>query len=203
MISPVTVATLPITGLPSTAAPTVVADHGCAGFSPSVPPDSQPPSGAIWGCRTPPASLAIGFLAGFSSAALSATANPITPTNANTPFNLLDIRLSLVLLELSTAYASSGDALHQIQHFSPAFGADGEAIHAIQRKGKLQTFVGLGAQAAGAENLHADDAFAGGFHFAQHLDDHLRLGVHSHLMGIDTGQIDLHPGRARGGLQGF
>ena len=32
MISPVTVVTLPGTGLPSTAAPTVVADHGLSGF---------------------------------------------------------------------------------------------------------------------------------------------------------------------------
>src|SRR5438309_5791136 len=73
MISPVTVTTLPGTGLPSTEAPIVVADQGSAGFSPRLPMAlSQPPSGVIWGWRTPP-DLVADFLpsAFFSSAAVS------------------------------------------------------------------------------------------------------------------------------------
>src|SRR5260370_36228123 len=73
MISPVGVTTLRGRGLPASAAPVVVADQGSAGFSPRLPMAlSQPPSGVIWGWRTPPDLVAV-FLPSvfFSSAAVS------------------------------------------------------------------------------------------------------------------------------------
>src|SRR5258708_31792276 len=88
MISPVTVTGLPGTGFPSTEARMVVADQGSAGFSPRGPMAlSQPPSGAIWGWRTPP-DLAAVFLpsAFFSSAAVSVTARAAMAREAISDF---------------------------------------------------------------------------------------------------------------------
>src|SRR5690242_555456 len=88
MISPVTVTILPGTGLPSTEAPMVVADQGSAGFSPSGPMAlSQPPSGVIWGWRTPP-DLVAAFLpsAFFSSAAVSVKARAAMAREAISDF---------------------------------------------------------------------------------------------------------------------
>src|SRR5579864_30173 len=97
MISPVTVTTLPGTGLPSTEAPTVVADHGSPGFSPSVPMAlSQPPSGVICGCNTPPDLVAV-FLPSvfFSSAADRVKASAATARAAMNVF--LDICSPLLM----------------------------------------------------------------------------------------------------------
>src|SRR5205809_1771197 len=94
MISPVTVTTLPGTGVPATEARMVVADHGSAGFSPRLPVAlSQPPSGVIWGCRTPPDLVAV-FLpsAFFSSAAVSVMAMAAMARDAISDF------LNIVLL---------------------------------------------------------------------------------------------------------
>src|SRR5690242_8502841 len=88
MISPVTVTILPGTGLPSTEAPMVVADQGSAGFSPRGPMAlSQPPSGVIWGWRTPPDFVAA-FLpsAFFSSAAVSVKARAAMAREAISDF---------------------------------------------------------------------------------------------------------------------
>src|SRR5216683_7662863 len=94
MISPVTVTILPGRGLPSTDAPMVVADQGSAGFSPRLPMAlSQPPSGVIWGWRTPP-DLVAAFLpsAFFSSAAVSVMAKAAMAKDAISDF------LNIVLL---------------------------------------------------------------------------------------------------------
>src|SRR5437899_2535909 len=94
MISPVRVTILPGRGLPSTEAPMVVADQGSAGFSPRLPMAlSQPPSGVIWGWRTPPDLVAV-FLpsAFFSSAAVSVMARAAMARDAISDF------LNIVLL---------------------------------------------------------------------------------------------------------
>src|SRR6266849_2423962 len=91
MISPVTVTTLPGTGFPSTDAPTVVVDHGSAGLSPSGPMAlSQPPSGVICGCSTPPDDDFLGA-AFFSSAAVRVKARAAIVKDANSV--LMDIVL--------------------------------------------------------------------------------------------------------------
>src|SRR5579859_906749 len=104
MISPVTVTGLPWTGLPSTEAPMVVADQGSAGFSPRLPMAlSQPPSGVIWGWRTPPDLVAV-FLpsAFFSSAAVSVMAMAAMAREAISDFRNIVL---LVLRNLGTEKA--------------------------------------------------------------------------------------------------
>src|SRR5260370_17897502 len=94
MISPVGVTTLRGRGLPASAAPVVVADQGSAGFSPRLPMAlSQPPSGVIWGWRTPPDLVAV-FLPSvfFSSAAVSVMAKAAMARDAISDF------LNIVLL---------------------------------------------------------------------------------------------------------
>src|SRR2546426_1467075 len=102
MISPVTVAGFPGTGLPSTAAPIVVAVQGCEGFSPSVPMGlSQPPSGVICGWSTPPEDLwAAAFLPSdfFSSAAVRVRARAATVRVAKNVF------CDIVLLDSKMEY---------------------------------------------------------------------------------------------------
>src|ERR1700675_4722402 len=100
MISPVRVTILPGRGLPSTEAPMVVADQGSAGFSPRLPMAlSQPPSGVIWGWRTPPDLVAV-FLpsAFFSSAAVSVMAKAAMARDAISDFRNIVLLFSRMLV---------------------------------------------------------------------------------------------------------
>src|SRR5260370_41688781 len=59
------------------------------------------------------------------------------------------------------------------------------------------------AKVALAENLHADDAFAGGAHFAHDADNSSGVRVHIGAEGVDTNEMNLDPGRFCGGAKRF
>src|SRR2546429_3608646 len=113
MISPVTVTILPGRGLPSTEASMVVEDQGYAGFSPRLPMAlSQPPSGVIWGCRTPPDLVAV-FLpsAFFSSAAVSVMAMAAMARDAISDFLNIVLLFSRMLVAGRSILHSKGGGL--------------------------------------------------------------------------------------------
>src|SRR5260370_37502620 len=59
------------------------------------------------------------------------------------------------------------------------------------------------AKVALAENLHADDAFAGGAHFAHDADNSSGVRVHIGAEGVDTNEMNLDPGRFCRDAKGF
>src|ERR1043165_5486646 len=98
MISPVTVALLPATGLPLTDAPMVVADQ-VSPFSPRVPIAlSQPPSGVMPGWSMAEDFEPADFFSAafFSSAAVSVNASAMVTIDAKSDFR------NIVLLELNS-----------------------------------------------------------------------------------------------------
>src|SRR6266851_5572179 len=82
--------------------------------------------------------------------------------------------------------------------FGLGFGADGKGVEEIEAEGEIEGFVLAVAQLSLAEDFHADDAFAGGAHFADDADDSFRVGIHEGPNGIDSNEMNFDPGRFGG-----
>jgi len=83
------------------------------------------------------------------------------------------------------------------------FSADGEGVKEIEPESEIEGFVLAVAKVALAENLHADDAFACGAHFAHDADNGSGIGVHIGAEGINANEMNLDPGRFCGGAKRF
>jgi len=59
------------------------------------------------------------------------------------------------------------------------------------------------AEVALAQDFHADYTFACGLHLFDYADDRVWVGVHVGADGIDADEVNVNPGRCRGGAQSF
>src|SRR6266849_2008793 len=96
-----------------------------------------------------------------------------------------------------------GDAPDEVFLLGLGFGADGEGVKQIEAESKIEGFVLAVAKVALAENLHADDAFACGAHFAHDADYSIWIGIHESAHRVDANEMNLDPGRFCGGAKRF
>jgi len=99
-----------------------------------------------------------------------------------------------VVIGLRDATSGGGDSLGEIVLFLLGFGADGEGVEDAGVEGVADGFGGAVAHVALAEDLHADDAFAGGAHLLDDADDGVGVGVHVGADGVEADEVDFDPG---------
>src|SRR6266702_2233028 len=85
--------------------------------------------------------------------------------------------------------SGGGDSLGEVVLFFLGFGAYGEGVEDAGGEGVTDGFGGAVAHVALAQDLHADDALAGGAHLLDHADDGVAGGVHVAADGVEADEV--------------